>query len=96
MANIFQLFYSNKLILCETARFQKEICIDFVRWGVASESVLWIREVSAIRRSQCTLYMYSELLRMIRDCGLCPYCGDFRNRESPLLEIPLYYYTCAL
>ena len=32
--------------------------------------------------------MYRELFGTVASC---PHCGGFRNRGSPLLEVPLYY-----
>ena len=51
----FQLFHTSKSTLHETVHLQREICIDFVRWGVITVSVFQSREVSVIRRSQCTV-----------------------------------------
>ena len=73
-------------ILHETVRFHREICIDFVLWGVTKVSVIRSREVSAIRRSQCTVN-YRESFGTARSCS---HCGGFRIRESPLSEVLLY------
>ena len=39
----------------ETVCFQREVCINFVRWGVTSLSIIRSKEVSAIQRSLCTV-----------------------------------------
>ena len=51
-------FYTSKSTLHETVCFRREICINFVHWGVTSVSVIQSEEVSNIQRSQgiCTVH----------------------------------------
>ena len=67
--------------------FTSEICIDFISWGVTTVSIIQSREVSAIQWSQCML----TNREWFGTVGSFPHCGGFRNRVSPLLEVPLYY-----
>ena len=48
-------------------------------------SIIWSREVSAIRRLLCAVN-YRECFGT---AASCPQCGGFRNGASPLSEVPL-------
>ena len=54
----------------ETIRF---LCIDFVYWGVTLVSIVWSREVSAMRRS---LYAVNYSKWFV---AFCSHCGGFCN-----------------
>ena len=50
-------------------------------------SVIWSEEVSTIQRLQC-IVNYREWSGTV---GSFQHCEGFRNRGSPLTEVPLYF-----
>ena len=94
-----QIFYNSFVTVSRDCPLSEEICIDFVRWGVTSVSVIQGREVSTIRRSLCTVN-YREWFGTVASC---PHYGGSVIGESVvggstvfITYSPIFSQVCGL
>ena len=89
-AEVFKNRNNSFTLLSRDCQFSDRHLYWFVHWCVTLVSVTRSREVSAIRRSLCTVN-YRD---WFGTAAIYPHCGSFRNTRSQLLEVSLYSETC--